>query len=409
MTVGFVAASVIGAGASIYSANKASKSQGKAIDAQTYAAELQADIAQQQVDLAQEQWDYQKNTYLPKSMDMAEKAFATSEKVANQQLQDSQFYKGLAMDATTQAKKSWKFQDQYMALTDDYMSGEMGNREADMAGADVQQAGAMQRGIMQRDLQRRGVNSSSGAGLALQQDASTAQAGAGAAAQTMARRMARDKAEQMVGIAAGSGQAGFGTGLTAGQLATGTGTAAAGNAGAGNGILNGINQGVNQGYQGVNSAFNGAGNNAQGAGNSGFGLGRTYGGSPFADAISGMFTGGVKSGGFNGISSGSLVGNAMNSFNFGTSGNNYNGSSTNPSAANYESAADGMDWSDIRLKDNVRLVGRSPRGYNWYAWTWKHNGEPSSGVIAQEVQKMDPDAVKTDEESGFLMVDYTRV
>jgi hypothetical protein len=276
------AAAVVGAGATIYSASKASSASNKAIDAQKASASGE-------LGLAQEQWDFQKNVYLPKSMELAQKNADLTEKVANQQLSDSAYYRGLSGELTDQAKKSWKYQDQYMAMTDKYASGEMGNTMANEANADVQQAGAAQRGITERALERRGVNPGSGAGLALYADDQVAQAAAGAGAQTTARKMARDKAEQMVGIAAGAGNAGFGTGLSAGGLATGAGTAATGASAAGL-----------AGYNGVNSAYtagtSAAGANFSRAGNTGANLAASYAGSPFADAISGIFTGLSKSG-----------------------------------------------------------------------------------------------------------------
>jgi hypothetical protein len=66
------------------------------------------------------------------------------------------------------------------------------------------------------------------------------------------------------------------------------------------------------------------------------------------------------------------------------------------------------DYSDIRLKTNIVRIGTTARGFNAYSWDWKDGSGSAVGVIAQEVQAVDPSAVTADE-SGFLMVDYSRV
>ena len=70
--------------------------------------------------------------------------------------------------------------------------------------------------------------------------------------------------------------------------------------------------------------------------------------------------------------------------------------------------------SDIRLKQNIKRVGITPGGNNLYSWDWNKTGErlfgnqPTRGVIAQEVQRVQPGAVITGEH-GYLMVDYNKV
>jgi len=63
--------------------------------------------------------------------------------------------------------------------------------------------------------------------------------------------------------------------------------------------------------------------------------------------------------------------------------------------------------SDERLKKNIEKIGELDNGLNIYQWEWKdskHNQVPNYGVIAQEVQKTNPDAV-TEGEDGLLRVD----
>lgn len=69
--------------------------------------------------------------------------------------------------------------------------------------------------------------------------------------------------------------------------------------------------------------------------------------------------------------------------------------------------------SDMRLKKNVKQIG-TVNGHKLVKWDWNEKGlelagdMPTVGVIAQEAQKIDPEAVKT-HESGYLMVDYSRI
>ena len=70
--------------------------------------------------------------------------------------------------------------------------------------------------------------------------------------------------------------------------------------------------------------------------------------------------------------------------------------------------------SDMRLKENITHVGMLPSGANWYTWDWNDKGkaiagdQPTQGVMAQEIQKTNPDAVTTDSD-GYLRVDYSKV
>jgi len=73
--------------------------------------------------------------------------------------------------------------------------------------------------------------------------------------------------------------------------------------------------------------------------------------------------------------------------------------------------ASAMGGSDIRLKKNIRFLGKSVRGYNTYTWEWKDwaklfvDDDPPVGVIAQEVLLVNPQAIVVGED-GFLRVNY---
>jgi hypothetical protein len=68
--------------------------------------------------------------------------------------------------------------------------------------------------------------------------------------------------------------------------------------------------------------------------------------------------------------------------------------------------------SDVRLKKNIRRVGKTPGGHNLYAWDWKKQaksvfGKTGSdmGVLAQEVMETRPDLV-VQFPDGYYRVNY---
>ena len=82
-------------------------------------------------------------------------------------------------------------------------------------------------------------------------------------------------------------------------------------------------------------------------------------------------------------------------------------------AAGAGTAAAGAAASDVRLKKNIVKIGTTKNGINLYKWDWNTWGRKvtgaisSAGVIAQEMQKIIPEAVIDTGE--FLMVDYRKV
>jgi len=62
-------------------------------------------------------------------------------------------------------------------------------------------------------------------------------------------------------------------------------------------------------------------------------------------------------------------------------------------------------FSDERLKEDIEPVG-TLKGHKLYEYTMSDSGEKQIGVMAQEVKKKRPDAVKKDPESGYLKVNY---
>jgi hypothetical protein len=68
-------------------------------------------------------------------------------------------------------------------------------------------------------------------------------------------------------------------------------------------------------------------------------------------------------------------------------------------------------FSDKKLKENIKPIGKSANGHNLYTWDWNEKAKslgvdsPSTGVIAQEVMKYMPKAVFKDA-SGYYKVNY---
>ena len=70
--------------------------------------------------------------------------------------------------------------------------------------------------------------------------------------------------------------------------------------------------------------------------------------------------------------------------------------------------------SDRRLKKNIKKVGRNLAGYGYYTWEWTDEALElgaaqygTEGVIAQEIQEVYPEAVITNLDTGYLMVNYS--
>jgi hypothetical protein len=65
-------------------------------------------------------------------------------------------------------------------------------------------------------------------------------------------------------------------------------------------------------------------------------------------------------------------------------------------------------YSDIRLKRDVLQVGRLENGLRLYRFRYRWCDKLYVGVMAHEVEMIDPEAVSTDDD-GFLRVNYRRL
>lgn len=69
--------------------------------------------------------------------------------------------------------------------------------------------------------------------------------------------------------------------------------------------------------------------------------------------------------------------------------------------------AAGTYFSDVRLKENIKLVDIKNR-HNIYEFDYLDGSGRFRGVLAHEVEKLEPEAV-TEHPSGYLMVDYDKI
>jgi hypothetical protein len=74
---------------------------------------------------------------------------------------------------------------------------------------------------------------------------------------------------------------------------------------------------------------------------------------------------------------------------------------------NLLSGLGGVLFSDEFLKEDIHKVGELHDGQNIYSYNYIGDLTPRLGLIAQEVERTRPDAVKA-HPSGFKMVDYGR-
>lgn len=64
--------------------------------------------------------------------------------------------------------------------------------------------------------------------------------------------------------------------------------------------------------------------------------------------------------------------------------------------------------SDARLKTNIKRVGVTEGGHNWYSWDWADGSGSSRGVMAQEIALTHPEAVVVAND-GYYRVNYAAI
>lgn len=98
----------------------------------------------------------------------------------------------------------------------------------------------------------------------------------------------------------------------------------------------------------------------------------------------------------------------------GTQGQAFAGLSPFQQVAGAAGTIAGLLPSDIRLKTNIKRIGKLPNGIPLYHWEWTREGkkiagdQTTFGVIAQEVLKLMPEAVAVGND-GYLRVNYGKI
>lgn len=121
----------------------------------------------------------------------------------------------------------------------------------------------------------------------------------------------------------------------------------------------------------------------------------------------------------NGLANGfGMYGALMNGFGGSYTTPNAFGAYANPSAGSggvgidpngfLGGASTAGDFSDIRLKTDIERIGTAGNGLPLYSFRYVWGGPKRTGHMAHEVATKFPEAVST-HESGFLMVDYSKV
>jgi uncharacterized membrane protein len=71
--------------------------------------------------------------------------------------------------------------------------------------------------------------------------------------------------------------------------------------------------------------------------------------------------------------------------------------------------------SDVRLKDDILPIGQTADGQTVYTWRWNADAErigvdndPTIGLLAQEVEKRNPDAI-VEGSDGYKRIKYDEV
>lgn len=123
-------------------------------------------------------------------------------------------------------------------------------------------------------------------------------------------------------------------------------------------------------------------------------------------------------GAYNGATPGVSPADAMGAYSLYQQGvnNNYNARVSNTNSINQgigqlgSAALSALIMSDRRMKRDITRVGTRPDGLGTYAYRYRHEGPDSPlrfGVMADEVQRIYPDAVKVID--GVQHVDYARI
>lgn len=329
--------------------------------AQAQAQKEQAKATQAMVELGREELDFSKEffgEYVAPLLEVnTEAAIANEARTA--QVFDLQFGQAQMQDELYR-EKGLPAERRFYDMAEEFSQPEYAERQAGLALGDVKHQQANQTGQLNRALAARGIDPSSPAAVAAMTDASVFGSLAQAGAVNRARNAARDLGMALTADAANFGRGGLSGGLAYSQAATGSAQANQGVVGGG---VATATQGASvpmQGYQGAIGAYGNAANSWAQANASATKL--------MAAESQGM-----------GEFFGTVIGAGLKYGKF----------------------------SDRRLKKNIVKIGELPNGLNWYEFEFLWSDERVHGVMADEVEKVMPEAVG--ERLGYKTVNYAMV
>jgi len=85
-------------------------------------------------------------------------------------------------------------------------------------------------------------------------------------------------------------------------------------------------------------------------------------------------------------------------------GNNNQGNNNSGNTSSTNSDMGNLGFSDIRLKENVELIGKSPSNINIYKFNYKYNPTTYQGAMAHEVPW-----ASVRHSNGYMMIDYNKI
>lgn len=334
------------------------------------AAAAQAEVARDTLNFNREYF----TTYVAPLIGEMTASSAHARDLADQQwAQQQEMYRDNKMRADFQWDRYLKWgvpaEDAYYNMVKEYSAPEEEEKQANLALGDVRTAAAGAQKSTERRLQSVGIDLTSPAAIAAFSDNALLTAAAESGAANRARQGAKELGMKLKMDAANFGRGGQSSVLAFGSAASGNVQAGFGGAMQAAGITNqaagiapGAVSGINQGFGIASNAY------------------------------------GQQFQGYAGLQGQSMQMQAQNNAGFGQFLGTVAGAAI-------------TKWSDIRLKKNIVPVGETPSGLKLYTfdYVWESHGRGRElnrvGVIAQEVQEIQPEAVIVDR-VGFLTVDY---
>jgi hypothetical protein len=276
--------------------------------------------------------------------------------------------------AQAQAEQYQKYglpaQQNYYNMVNQYSQPEEYERQAQTAMGDFTNAQQVQQQTMNQSLAARGIDPTSGMALGMQNQANIMGAAASSAAANRARNAARAMGMQLT-----AGAADFASGRPAaniGMFASGAGNASNSMANIGNSAIGAAGQAGAIPMQGYGMAANAYGSQMS-----------TYGSLAAAQAQA----------------------DAQSSAGMGSFLGSIGGALLSPVTAGGSTVLSSLMGSDRRLKKNIVRIGELDNGLSLYEYEYVTGGGRTTGVMADEVEMVLPEAVYT-RPDGFKMVDY---